>query len=189
MTKPFILYHSPGARSGRTKMMLDLIGAEYSLVEVNVRNEENRRPEYLAINPFGLVPTLVHGERVILESAAQLMYLADRFPEAKLAPPPDDERRATYFELFVLAPAEMEPRVTRAWRNPSAPESKKAIREALDFWVSRFEGPFFLGEQMTALDIFVHWALRFFDARALSDHAELGAYCQRMDAHIDWTGY
>ncbi|MEM9073808.1 MAG: glutathione S-transferase family protein [Myxococcota bacterium] len=189
MTKAFVLYHSPGARSGRTKMMLDLIGAEYTLVEVDIRANENRRAEYLAINPFGVVPTLVHGDRVILESAAQLMYLADHFPECGLAPPLGDERRATYFELFVLAPATMEPLVIRAWRNPNAPESKKTIREALGLWADRFDGPFFLGAEMSALDVFVHWSLRFFDAQALAEYPDLAAYRTRMDGRLDWNGY
>ena len=185
----FVLYHSSGSRSGRTKMMLDLLGIEYELVPIDIRREENKKPSYLKLHPYGAVPTLIHNDRVILESAAQVMYLAELLPDRRFAPPPGDERRATYFELFVLAVAEMEPRVIRAWQQPDAEESKAAIKTALDLFVDRLEGPYFLGEQLTAVDVFHFWGLRFFDPNVVSMYPSLTSYLDFMRTKIDWTGY
>lgn len=61
------------------------IGAEYELVRIE-REQAQADPAYLALNPLGVVPTLVDGELVLTESAAIMLHLADRFPEARLAP-------------------------------------------------------------------------------------------------------
>jgi len=61
-------------------------------------------PAYLAINPMGKVPALRHGDAVVTETAAICAYLADAFPQARLAPPPGDRLRATYYRwLFFCA--------------------------------------------------------------------------------------
>src|SRR5258706_8567448 len=61
------------------------IGAEYELVRIE-RDEAQASPEYRALNPLGVVPTLVDGEVVVTESAAIMLYLAERYPDARLAP-------------------------------------------------------------------------------------------------------
>ncbi|MEO0972638.1 MAG: glutathione S-transferase [Pseudomonadota bacterium] len=184
---PFTLFHAPGSRSERTRMMLELLEQNYELVPLDTSKQEHKRPEYLALNPFGVVPTLVHKQRVILESAAQMMYLADLFPERGLAPPLGDEKRATYFELFVLSPSELEPRVTRAWRDPKSDESAQTIRSALELWVDRLATPYFLGDQMSAVDVFIHWSMRFFSNEILAHYPALQRYDELMRTHLDWN--
>jgi glutathione S-transferase len=61
------------------------LGVEYELIRIE-REQAQTDPAYLALNPVGVVPTLVAGDLVLTESAAILLYLADRFPEARLAP-------------------------------------------------------------------------------------------------------
>ena len=61
-------------------------GVEYELVRIE-RDEAQTSPEYLALNPLGVVPTLVDGDVVVTESAAIVLHLADRYPQARLAPP------------------------------------------------------------------------------------------------------
>jgi glutathione S-transferase len=61
------------------------IGVDYELVAIE-RDEAQSSAEYRALNPLGVVPTLVDGELVLTESAAILLHLADRYPDARLAP-------------------------------------------------------------------------------------------------------
>ena len=72
-------------------------GVEYELVEID-RETAQSDAAYRALNPTGVVPTLVDGDLVLSESAAIVLYLADRFPEARLAP--DD--RAQYYRWLVF---------------------------------------------------------------------------------------
>ena len=64
-----------------------------------------KAPAYLAVNPMGKVPAIRHGDAVVTECAAICAYLADAFPEAGLAPPPGDRRRAAYTAGCSSAPA------------------------------------------------------------------------------------
>ena len=79
------LYWRPGTASMAPHAALAEIGTDYELVEID-RDTAQSDPAYLALNPLGVVPTLVDGDLVLTESAAILLYLADRFPEARLAP-------------------------------------------------------------------------------------------------------
>jgi glutathione S-transferase len=84
------LYHSPGACSLAVHIALEEIGCEYEPAMLRVNQQENKRPEYLAVNPRGRVPALVieddKGERVLTEVLAILTYLAGQFPEKGLLP-------------------------------------------------------------------------------------------------------
>jgi glutathione S-transferase len=73
------------------------IGADYELLRIE-RDEALADPAYLALNPLGVVPTLLDGDLVVTESAAILLYLADRYPEARLAP----ENRAEFYRWLVF---------------------------------------------------------------------------------------
>jgi glutathione S-transferase len=68
----------------------------------------HRHPDYLAINPMGKVPAINHGDAVVTECAAICAYLADAFPQAKLAPPPGHRLRAPYYRwlFFTSGPVE-----------------------------------------------------------------------------------
>lgn len=79
------LYWRAGTAAMAPHAALAEIGVPYRLVELD-RDTAQRDPGYRALNPLGVVPTLVDGEVVVTESAAILLYLADRFPEARLAP-------------------------------------------------------------------------------------------------------
>jgi glutathione S-transferase len=82
----------------RPRWLLEEIGAPYELVRVNLDAEEQKRPEYLAINPNGTVPTLVDDGLTIYESAAICEYLADKYPDARLAPGIGTPERGLYYQ-------------------------------------------------------------------------------------------
>ena len=80
------LYYSPGSCALASHIALEEAGADYKTVRLNFANNDQRKPEYLALNPKGRVPVLVGDGGAFTESAAILMHLADCHPEAKLAP-------------------------------------------------------------------------------------------------------
>ncbi|MGN6316302.1 glutathione S-transferase family protein [Trinickia sp.] len=82
------LYYSPGACSMAVHVVLEEIGAPFALEEVSVARGENRRPEYLSVNPKGYVPALaIDGQaKILTELPAILVYLANQHPRAGLLP-------------------------------------------------------------------------------------------------------
>jgi glutathione S-transferase len=77
------LFHSPQTRSTGALMLLEELRAPYALHVLDLRGrQQQRQPEFLAINPMGKVPTIRHGDAVVTEQVAVFLYLADLFPEA-----------------------------------------------------------------------------------------------------------
>jgi glutathione S-transferase len=83
--QPLRLYWRPGTSALAPHAALAEIGVPYELIRIE-RDTAQTDPAYLALNPLGVVPTLIDGDLVITESAAILLYLADRYPEAELIP-------------------------------------------------------------------------------------------------------
>jgi len=92
------LYYATPSRAVRPRWLLEEIGVPYELARLDLSAGEYKRPEYLAINPNGTVPTLIDGELTLFESAAICEYLADRFPEAQLAPAFGTPDRGRYYQ-------------------------------------------------------------------------------------------
>jgi glutathione S-transferase len=103
------LYHYPQTRSIRPRWLLEEIGAPYELVRVDLAAGEQRTPEYLKLNPNGTVPTLVDDDLVLFESAAIVQYLAEKFPQAHLAPAVGTTARGKYYQWIHYAMSALEP--------------------------------------------------------------------------------
>ncbi len=103
------LYTHPRSRGRIARWMLEEIGEPYDTVVVPY-GPPMKAPEYLALNPMGKVPTLVHGDTVVTETPAILAYLADAFPAAGLAPPLAE--RGAYYRWLFFAAGPMEAAVT-----------------------------------------------------------------------------
>ncbi|CAH9060027.1 Glutathione S-transferase GST-4.5 [Pseudoalteromonas holothuriae] len=82
----YTLYHFPISCSNVVKIVLELIDVEHQVCIVDLLNAEQRSPEFLALNPSGKVPVLVEGDRVMTQSAAILIHLSQKFPDANLMP-------------------------------------------------------------------------------------------------------
>ena len=80
-------YTHPMSRGRTARWMLEECGVPYDTVLLEY-GTTMKAPDYLAINPMGKVPALRHGQAVVTEVAAICAYLADLFPEKKLAPAP-----------------------------------------------------------------------------------------------------
>lgn len=92
----YTLYWSPGAASLCVHWMLIELGEPHELKRLDLEAGDHRKPEYLTLNPNGLVPTLVVEGKPLYESAALLMLLAERHPQAGLAPPIGNANRGLY---------------------------------------------------------------------------------------------
>jgi len=107
MTDPITLYDSPGSPCARrVRAVLLEKGLAWTTRLVDLTRMEQKRPEYLALNPNGVVPTLVHGDRVLYESNVITEYLDDVFPDPPLYPrDPWARAQAKIWQAFELAMA------------------------------------------------------------------------------------
>jgi glutathione S-transferase len=121
-----VLYWRPGTASMAPHAALAEIGVEHRLVRIE-RDEAQGDAKYRALNPLGVVPTLLDEEQglVLTESAAILLYLGDRFPEAQLAP----ADRADYYRWLVFLTNTAQTAMLR-WFYPERYGSGDAVAEA-----------------------------------------------------------
>ena len=189
------LYGKPFTMSMVPQGMLDEIGAPYDLVTLTEEGVVTD-PEYLALRPDGLVPTLIDGDLVLYEGSAIAMHLADKHPEANLAPPVGDPERAAYYQWLVYLGSMAHPLVAQEYHADWYAETEAGIEEvranaqrrADDLW-SQIEtqigdGPWLLGEQFTAADILFWLQANFhYDApRMMTENPKVGALVERISA-------
>ncbi len=99
----YTLYTAPNCGSFVAHALMDEAGADYRLVETDLARREHKSKAYLEVNPMGTIPALdVGGGRIMTESAAMVIYLVDRFPEAGLGPPPDAPERPAFLSWLVF---------------------------------------------------------------------------------------
>jgi len=159
------LYWSPRSRSFTALWLMEETGQPYERVLTDISTGAQRAPEYLAINPMGKVPALQDGEATLAEAAAICAYVAERYPEAKLAPAVGDPLRAKYLYWLFFAPSCIEPAIvqlaTKIEMNPVAAGWGDAQRvvDVLDAALQK--GPWLLGENFSAADIAIGSGLNF----------------------------
>jgi len=167
--------------------MLDEAGVDYEIVPTLIREKAHKTPEFLKINPAGKLPALVDGRTRIFENAAICMYVAEKFPGKRLAPPVGSPERGRYLSLMVYSTSQLEPAMgdsllkirsnnsARGWTNFEA--AKDAVERELG------DGPYLFGAQFTAADVMIGsmfiWH-RAFGGR--SNRPKLDAYIHRLQA-------
>ena len=98
------LFYSPGACSLASHIALEEAGVPYELMRLNFKADDQRKPEYLKVNPKGRVPALVTDRGILTESPAILAYIAQAYPAAKLAPTdPFDFARSQAFNSYLCS--------------------------------------------------------------------------------------
>jgi len=181
------LYHAAPSRSSIVRWMLEEIGEPYDVHLLSLGNGDNRKPDYLAINPMGKVPALRHGDVIITETAAICAYLADEFPRAKLNVPIGDPRRGPYLKWLFFSPSCLE----AAMMDRAFPRKEEARRASLGYGdfdtatdvVAKAVGGsgYLLGEQFTAADVVIGSTLRFgMMFKLLPERPEFVAYTGRL---------
>jgi glutathione S-transferase len=188
------LYGLGPTRSLRALWALRELDAEFEFMPVNLLAGEHRRPEFLRINPAGKVPVLVDGDVVLTESAAIVMYLAEKYHDKGLLPA-DLKLRAQVYRWVMFAVTELEQPLWRITRHTVLyPEDKRlpadialarqdfiAMAAVLDRHME--ERLFIVGDRMTIADCVTAYLMDWANEQHLIDDSpQLLAYLERMYA-------
>jgi glutathione S-transferase len=196
----YVLYYSPGTASMAVHQALLEIGAPHELRKVDLDSNAQRSAEYLRLNPNGTVPTLIVDGEAVYECAALLLLLAERHPEAALAPAPGTPLRAIYLQWIMHLANTLQP-AYRQWfyARDFAPaehekEAKEVARRRIEAVWDRLDahlaahGPYVLGDTFSIADLFATMLMRW--SRNMPKTATawpaLAALAQRVKARPSW---
>lgn len=182
------LYHCPGTRSERVKLLLNRLGFPYEQTVIDQNAGAHKAPAYLRINPFGKLPGLTLDGKPVVESAAQMLLLADLDPEARFSPRAHDPARAPYLHWMIAAPVSLEPMIVPMFSRLPIPGARRNFNQALALQTALYQGPYLAGDRLTAADIFLHWGLRLVGRMGLLEENALWSdYCTRLEETLDWA--
>ncbi|MCU1276980.1 MAG: glutathione S-transferase [bacterium] len=186
MSDSILFFHNPMSRGRVVHWMLEEFGAPYENNLHDFRSSEHKKAEYLAINPMGKIPAIVHRGVVVTETGAILAYLADAFPAAGLAPAPSDPQRGTYLRWLFFAAVCVEPAIVdRMLARPPVERKGTLAYGSYEDTMTTLEkaiqpGPFVLGDRFSAADVYVASQLGWGTmTKAIEPRATFGAYLQR----------
>lgn len=187
------LYHCPPTRSNRVLWMLEELDLPCERVALSLRSREHKTDEHLARHPLGLVPVLEDDGQTIVESAAIVVYLADK--AGKLAPPVGSPLRGKLYQWMVYVPANvddvLETYMTQTRWLPADkrdPKVAEAARETFALHAHHLTGllgkhPYLLGDEFSAADVILGYALQWASSMGLLESFPvLGAYLERLRA-------
>jgi GST-like protein len=194
----FIVHGAAGSGSVPVEAVLTLAGAPFRVVETPTWEGEAERERVAATNPMRQIPALITpGGETLTESAAILIWLAERFPELGLAPPPGDPRRGQFLRWMTFVSASIyalywvrdEPdRLVGADAAAQAQILSRTVDRISHCW-SVMErqiepGRFLLGDRMTVLDLYVAVISRWRPLRPRFHEvaSRMGAVVRRVDA-------
>lgn len=193
------LHYHPGNANLAPHMLLREAGAPFELALVDRANRAQKSAAYLKLNPNGRIPVLVDGELVLYEAAAICLHLADRFPDAKLAPPVGTPARATFYKWLVWMTNTLQARLMhyfypeQATPEAAAHAGVKAAAEAdvvallgqLDALLASHGGPWLLGADFGAADAYAFMLCRWtrgFASKPARDFPHLAPWLARVFA-------
>jgi glutathione S-transferase len=191
MTEEIVFYHNPRSRAQMVHWMLEEAGAPYRIVPIDFEKGENKAPSFLAINPMGKLPTIVHRGTVVTETAAIIAYVADAFPDAGLAPAPGDAARGTYYRWLFFGAGCIEPAVLdKMMKRPEVERKASVGWGCYDDVVATLKTalahrPYLLGDRFSAADVYVGSEIRFammFGAPDLAGEKVFDDYVARLSA-------
>lgn len=167
-----VFYTNPMSRGRIIRWMLEEVGQSYETKILRWETGDTKRPEFLAINPMGKVPAIVHDGVVVTECAAICAYLADAFPQAGLAPPADSPLRGPYYRWLFFGAGPIEQAVgAKAVNLEPTPEQRLSLGfGCLGDVLDAVEGAvkdraFLVGDGFTAADLYLashlSWGMNF----------------------------
>jgi glutathione S-transferase len=189
MTDQVVLYMNPMTRARMVHWMLEELGAPYRIELLNLEKGEHKNAAFLAVNPMGKVPAIVHKGTVVTECGAILTYLADAFPSAGLAPALDDPKRGAYLRWMFFAASCIDAAMIDRMLSRPEPERSGAVGygkhehvfETLEKALT--PGPFLLGEKFTTPDLFIAGQLGFgLMMKGLEPRPIFQAYVEKIQA-------
>ena len=169
------LFYADHSAAMGVRVILEEIGAPYELIQTEIDVDKPRSPELLKHNPNGWVPVLVSGDKSIYECAAITIYLADRHPQAGLAPAFDDAERGLYLQWLVYFSSSMQNAYQMTWywerfcenESDQASVNARSVTRLQEIWGvvdDALKGKkWLLGDQFSAADIYMYMLTTWLD--------------------------
>lgn len=195
----YTLYYAPGSANLVVHLALIEAGAEYRLEKIDIEKGEQRSAEYLAINPHGVVPTLLIDGRPCMEAVALALLVAERHPDSGLAPTPGSALRAPYLQWMGYLSNTLQP-LFRQWFFPSdhLPAAADTIRDNARIGIGTCwdyidahlvaHGPYLLGETFSLADLYalmlMRWARNM--PKPATEWPRLAALAHRLKQRPSW---
>jgi glutathione S-transferase len=163
------LHYFPSNANAAPHMVLEEIGQKYELFLVDRAKNAQKSKEYLKINPNGRIPALIDGDLVLFESAAIVLHLVDRHPEAGLAPKVGTPERAKFYQWMTFLTNSLQEELM-IWQYPerlagadagATEVVKRGAEKRAEGYLDVIEqhlktnGPLFLGETLSAADFYL----------------------------------
>lgn len=194
------LYHSPGTAAMVPHILLEELGVPYERVGVDRAADAHKAPDYLRLNPNGLIPVLADGDLVLYETAAIALHLCDNHPEARLAPPLRSAQRAHFYKWLMWLTNTLQSALIiyfypERWVDEGNAQGAAEVRahaerrvagllDQLDAELARHGEPWFAGSTYGALDAYVftlcRWTRNFRNEPPARSRPQLGPYLERM---------
>lgn len=167
-----VFYTNPMSRGRIIRWMLEEVGQPYETRVLHWETGEAKAADYLAINPMGKVPAIVHEGVVVTECAAICAYLADAFPQAGLAPPAHSRLRGPYYRWLFFGAGPIEQAVAAKMVNlePTIEQRSSLGFGSMEDVLSAVEGAvkdraYLVGDSFTAADLYLashlSWGMNF----------------------------
>jgi glutathione S-transferase len=192
------LHYAPGNASMTPHLVLEELGVPFELKLVDRANNAHKSPEYLKLNPNGLIPVLVDGDLVLYETAAIVLHLVDTHPAAGLAPAIGTAERAEFYKWLVWLAASLQAQMPMyfytdryvAPGNTAGAVEVKALTEQrieglidqIDAQLASHGGPWLLGERFSTLDPYAFMLCRWTRSakRPARTLPHIGPFLQRV---------
>jgi glutathione S-transferase len=182
------LFHAIPSRSSSVLALLEELGADYELKLLDLKGGDNLKPDYLAINPMGKVPAILHEGALVTEQVAIFIYLGDLYTDAGLTPAIGDPLRGPYLRWLAFHGSCFEPAlIDKALKRAPAPRGMSPFVDA-DTVLRVVEdqlaaGDYLLGARFTVADVLWGSALGWLVGFGLVQATPaIAAYLQRVMA-------
>jgi glutathione S-transferase len=189
------LFYSPGSVSLASHIALEEAGAAYEAIKVDTAAGDQRKPEYLAINPKGRVPSVATGQGVLTETLAILAWVAETHPQAGLLPSdPWARAQAHAFNSYLASTvhvAHAHGRRGARWADEesSYADMRRKVPQTMAACFQLIEdelltGPFVLGEAFSVCDAYLFTVSRWLegDGVEIARFPKVQAHAQRIGA-------
>lgn len=172
----------------RIEKLLQVFDISHDYKLIDFKKGENREQEYLDINPFGLVPTLVVDRDVMIESGAITLFLADLFAEKMNTPKPGTVERARMYEWILFIQATLEPVAMEGFTTDDKSKAQEKARKLLTSMASRFRGPYVLGEEFSFLDVVLNVELSWYKLVGMYPEGlePYDSFLERTNERLNW---
>ena len=168
----YLLYGGGATMALAPLIVLEEAGRPYELRQIDIRKQENFSPEFLALNPLGLVPTLITPEgETLIEAPAIMLYLADRHRLTELAPALDEAERGRFCSGLFFVAGNLQPPTKmffyiHRYAPPTASKTElaglraQAVENCHQCWQIledqlQRQGPWYLGRRYSLVDLYI----------------------------------